>query len=62
VKISGVTVFDLADDTFKKIYRGEQLFVFGKYQKGGVVGFTVGIVRARKKFPRFRLAYVQLTM
>jgi len=35
VKISGVKVFDLTDDTFKKIYRGEQLVIFGKYQNGG---------------------------
>lgn len=29
---------------------------------GGVVGFAVGIVRARINFSRFRLAYIQLTM
>jgi Ca-activated chloride channel family protein len=35
VRISGVKVFDLTDDTFKKVYRGEQLVFFGKYQTGG---------------------------
>ena len=62
VKISGVTVFDLADDTFKKIHRGEQLVVFGKYQKGGVVGFAAEMVSASNNFSRFRLAYILLTM
>ena len=34
-------VFDLTDDTFKKIYRGEQLVVFGKYQNGGDARVTL---------------------
>jgi len=41
VKISGVKVFDLTDDTFKKRYRGEQLVVFGKYQNGGDARVTL---------------------
>ena len=41
VKISGVKVFDLTDDTFKKIYRGEQLVIFGKYQNGGDARVTL---------------------
>ena len=41
VKISGVKAFDLTDDTFKKIYRGEQLVVFGKYQNGGDARVTL---------------------
>ena len=35
VKISGVNVSEVTDDTFKKIYRGQQLVLFGKYDKGG---------------------------
>jgi Ca-activated chloride channel family protein len=41
VKISGVKVFDLTDDTFKKVYRGEQLVIFGKYQNGGDARLTL---------------------
>ncbi|UCD82599.1 MAG: VWA domain-containing protein [Desulfobacterales bacterium] len=41
VKISGVKVFDLTDDTFKKVYRGEQLVFFGKYQTGGDARVTL---------------------
>jgi Ca-activated chloride channel family protein len=41
VKISGVKVFDLTDDTFKKVYRGEQLVLFGKYQNGGDARVTL---------------------
>jgi len=35
VKISGVNVSEITDDTFKKVYRGQQLVLFGKYEKGG---------------------------
>jgi len=35
VKISGVNVSAITDDTFKKVYRGQQLVLFGKYEKGG---------------------------
>jgi Ca-activated chloride channel family protein len=35
VKISGVDVSEITDDTFKKVYRGQQLVLFGKYEKGG---------------------------
>ena len=35
VKISGVNVSEVTDETFKKIYRGQQLVLFGKYEKGG---------------------------
>jgi len=41
VKISGVKVFDLTDDMFKKVYRGQQLVVFGKYQNGGDARVTL---------------------
>ena len=35
IKISGVDVSEITDDTFKKVYRGQQLVLFGKYEKGG---------------------------
>ena len=35
VKISGVKVFDVTDDAYRKVYRGEQLVLFGKYEKAG---------------------------
>ncbi len=41
VKISGVKVSDLTDDTFKKIYRGQQLVIFGKYHQGGPARVTL---------------------
>ena len=41
VKISGVKVFDLTDDSFRKVYRGEQLVIFGKYQQGGDARVTL---------------------
>jgi Ca-activated chloride channel family protein len=41
VKISGVDVFDITDDTFKKVYRGQQLVIFGKYQQGGNAQVTL---------------------
>jgi Ca-activated chloride channel family protein len=41
VKISGVKVFDMTDDSFKKVYRGQQLVLFGKYEKGGNARVTL---------------------
>jgi len=41
VNISGVKVTDLTDDTFRKVYRGEQLVFFGKYEEGGNAGLTL---------------------
>jgi Ca-activated chloride channel family protein len=41
VKISGVSVSDITDDTFKKVYRGQQLVLFGKYAKGGKTRVTL---------------------
>jgi Ca-activated chloride channel family protein len=35
VEISGVNVSEITDDTFKKVYRGQQLVLFGKYHNGG---------------------------
>jgi Ca-activated chloride channel family protein len=34
--IDGVQTFDRTDDIIGKIYRGQQLVIFGHYQKGGV--------------------------
>ncbi len=41
VKISGVKVFNLTDEAFRKVYRGEQLVFFGKYQNGGDARVTL---------------------
>jgi Ca-activated chloride channel family protein len=41
VKISGVKAFNLTDETFRKVYRGEQLVFFGKYQNGGDARVTL---------------------
>ena len=41
VNISGVKVFDITDDAYKKVYRGEQLVLFGKYEKGGSARVTL---------------------
>lgn len=41
VKISGVNVSEVTDDTFKKVYRGQQLVLFGKYEKGGQARVTL---------------------
>ncbi|MGI9242786.1 MAG: VIT and vWA domain-containing protein, partial [Verrucomicrobiales bacterium] len=35
LSISGVETFDRGDELLGKVYRGEQLVVFGKYQNGG---------------------------
>jgi Ca-activated chloride channel family protein len=41
VKISGVNVSDMTENIFKKVYRGQQLVVFGKYEKGGNARVTL---------------------
>ena len=41
VKISGVNVSEITDENFKKIYRGQQLVLFGKYDKGGNARVTL---------------------
>ncbi len=41
VKISGVSVSEITDETFKKVYRGQQLVLFGKYEKGGDARVTL---------------------
>ncbi len=35
VKVSGVKTFDTTGDAPRKLYRGQQLVIFGRYQKGG---------------------------
>jgi Ca-activated chloride channel family protein len=35
VKVSGVEVFDITDEAMGKIYRGEQVVLFGRYEEGG---------------------------
>jgi len=35
LSISGINVFDATDKQFGKIYRGQQLVIFGKYEHGG---------------------------
>ena len=35
LSIAGVKTFDRGDELMGKVYRGEQLVVFGKYEKGG---------------------------
>jgi len=39
--ISGVKTFDRTDDVPAKIYRGQQLVIFGRYEKGGPAGVTL---------------------
>jgi Ca-activated chloride channel family protein len=41
VKIKGVKVSDLTKSTFKKVYRGQQLVIFGKYHQGGNARVTL---------------------
>lgn len=35
LRISGVKVFDATDQAIGKVYRGQQLVLFGKYERGG---------------------------
>jgi Ca-activated chloride channel family protein len=41
VKISGAKVFDVTDDFYRKVYRGQQLVLFGRYEKGGSARVTL---------------------
>ncbi len=41
VKILGVNVSEMTENMFKKVYRGQQLVVFGKYEKGGNARVTL---------------------
>lgn len=39
--IDGVKTFDKTDDVLGKVYRGQQLVIFGRYQKGGTANVTL---------------------
>jgi Ca-activated chloride channel homolog len=39
--IDGVKTFDRTDDVPTKIYRGQQLVIFGRYEKGGLANVTL---------------------
>ena len=41
LKIDGVKTFDKTDEIFGKVYRGQQLVIFGRYQKGGTANVTL---------------------
>lgn len=41
LKISGVKVFDKTDDFIGKVYRGQQLVIFGRYDHGGKATVTL---------------------
>ena len=41
VKVSGVEVFDITDEAMGKIYRDEQVVLFGRYEKGGPARVTL---------------------
>jgi Ca-activated chloride channel family protein len=36
LKIDGVTASDATDTSFRKVYRGQQLVIFGRYAQGGM--------------------------
>jgi Ca-activated chloride channel homolog len=39
--VDGVKVFDKTDEAIGKIYRGQQLLIFGRYQQGGTANVTL---------------------
>ena len=39
--IDGVKTFDKTDEILGKVYRGQQLVIFGRYQKGGTANVTL---------------------
>jgi Ca-activated chloride channel family protein len=41
LKVSGVKVFDGTDEAIGKIYRGQQLVLFGRYDRGGKAAITL---------------------
>ncbi len=41
LKIRGVKTFDASDELLGKVYRGQQLVVFGRYEKGGEATVTL---------------------
>lgn len=43
VKISGISTGDLTGESLKKLYRGQQLVIFGKYKKGGTADVSLTV-------------------
>ena len=41
IKVSGVKVFDATDEMIGKIYRGQQLVLFGRYERGGKANLSL---------------------
>ena len=41
IRVRGVKVFDATDEMVGKIYRGEQLVLFGRYEEGGTANVTL---------------------
>jgi Ca-activated chloride channel family protein len=41
LKITGVSVAEVTDDVFAKVYRGQQLVIFGRYTKAGEARVTL---------------------
>jgi Ca-activated chloride channel family protein len=41
IRVKGVKVFDATDEMVGKIYRGQQLVLFGRYEKGGTANVTL---------------------
>jgi Ca-activated chloride channel family protein len=39
--VDGVKTFDRTDDVLTKIYRGQQMVIFGRYEKGGPANVTL---------------------
>jgi Ca-activated chloride channel family protein len=39
--VEGVKTFDRTDDVITKIYRGQQMVIFGRYEKGGPANVTL---------------------
>lgn len=46
VSIDGVPTFDLTGDAVKKLYRGQQLVIFGRYRKSGEATVTMKVKRS----------------
>jgi Ca-activated chloride channel family protein len=66
--IDGVKTFDRTDDVLTKIYRGQQLVIFGRYEKGGPADVTLAATmtgqdatyKSRFDFPPVSTDYPEL--
>jgi len=66
--IDGVKTFDRTDDVPRKIYRGQQLVIFGRYEKGGPANVTLAAkmtgqdatYRTQFDFPEVSTEYPEL--